>query len=310
MNGELCHYCSKPVPQGQSFYEGRGTQVCLACYQLCKPCQSCGFPARHPQKHPRLGMVCEFCAAEQPPQDQGECHLCTEPIIDGQRHYADHGVKVCLNCFNTAKVRCFTCRFPATGSTLEGQGGVCEFCRPRLVGKQTDLKAILAPLEPFLGAFGHKISLPPSVVFLDWRVVMGMQREDPPRFPVNFLDELVHWVYPLYHLDQKLYAAPGLPPEWFIPLAAGQLAAQNLCRRFGEPHLGKSGGRFHFPKAWVHFLTYYTAVRLGYAEVGKKLLRWPEYYVGPEFEDLVKIEKNRGVKGVIQTGNRRFKELI
>jgi len=306
MESKACHYCSKPVPSGQSFYEGHDTQVCLACYQTCKPCPKCSFPSRSLEDHPTLGKVCDFCIKENPVQSEGTCHLCSGDITAGERLYTDHGVKVCLHCFNTAKKRCFTCRFPKSVSNLEGQGGICEFCQGKLVQSRSDLSSILAPLKPFLSAFNHMVLLPPTTVFIDWRVVLGMQREAPPTYEVNFLDEMVHWAYPVYHLDQKLYSAVALPPQWFIPLAAGQLAAKDLCQKFGETHLGKEGAKYHFPRAYVHFLTYFTASRLGYQEIAKKLLRWPEVYAGPEFEELLQIEKRLGIKGVIGASQKRF----
>jgi len=308
MEPKPCHYCTKEIPKGQSFYEGHQTQVCLACYQTCKPCGHCGFPTKTLENHPTLGKVCSFCVAENPVVSEGSCHLCHGEITSGERNYADHGVKVCLHCFNTAKSRCFTCRFPKSTVILDGQGGVCEFCSGHLVDRRTDLGTLLAPLKPFLAAFNHHVFLPPTVVFLDWRVVLGMQREEAPKYEVNFLDELVHWAYPVYHLDQKLYSAVAMPAQWFLPLAAGQLAAKDLCQKFGEPHLGKEGGKFHFPRAYVHFLTYFTAARLGYSDVAKKLLRWPEVYTGPEFEELVQTNKKLGVKGVIRVANKRFAE--
>lgn len=309
MEAERCYYCQGPIPAGQSFYEGRGVKVCLNCFRGAKACTHCGFPALELKNHPKLGKVCNFCLAERPPQVQGKCHLCQREIREGEREYADHGVQVCLNCFNTAKSRCFTCRFPKTVSKLEGQGGVCEFCQPKLIGKGSNLEGLLGPLVPFLAAFGHQVTLPKSLVFLDWRIVMGMQKEDPPRFPVTFLDEYLHWAYPAYHLDQKIYALPGLPAPWFVPVLCGQLAAQEICRRHGLKHLGLGQARAVFPRAWVHYLTYSTALRLGHLEVAKKLRRWPEVYVGPEFEDLLRLESAKGPKGVIQLGLKRLADL-
>lgn len=309
MNAPTCYHCKKPVPSGQSFWEGRGQKVCLNCFRTRQRCVKCGFPEDQLSKHPALGQICHFCLEENPPTDEGHCHLCSRSIKEGERIYEDHQVKVCVNCFNHARSRCFLCRFPAVKTRLSGLGGICEFCAPGVIDHKSDLSSFLAPLGPFLKAHGHKVQIPPEVVRLDWRIILGMQREDPPRFEVQFLDEYVHWAYPVYHLQGKLYALPALPPQWFLPVAAGQLAALDLCQNYGLSHLGSSGAFYHFARAWVQYLTQSTAERLGYQEVARKLLRWPEANVGPDFEELRGWARTKGPKGAIQRAHQQLKRL-
>ncbi|MDT8446471.1 MAG: hypothetical protein RRB13_06190 [bacterium] len=304
-----CYHCHQPIPAAQSFFEGRGHKVCLNCFRQCQACVQCGFPEKRLHHHPALGKVCHFCLEERPVVDQGVCHLCSRKIKEGERLYAEQGVKVCIDCFNQARQRCFTCRFPAIKQRIAGIGGVCEFCAPRLVTASTQLAQLLAPLGPFLAAHGHRVQIPPSLVRLDWRIILGMQREEPPHFPVEFFDEYIHWAYPVYHLGGKLYALPAMAPEWFVPIVAGQLAAQELCHRFGLSQLGERGPFYSFARAWVHYLSHSTAERLGYAEVARKLLRWPEASVGPDFEELRHLGQSKGPKGVIQKAQRDLTSL-
>ena len=293
-----CHLCHKPLPKGQSFYEGRGLKVCLGCYRTQVPCKKCGFPGPL-TNHPKWGLICTFCLKENPITEQGVCLVCNKPILEGQSHYADHGQMVCQDCFAKAKTRCFTCRFPKVDGVLPGQGGVCDHCLETLITKLDDHPAILSPLFPFLEAHGYLPQGPLNLNFIDWRMILGMQRKDSPDFSVQFLDELVHWAYPAYHLAGKIYALPGLPSEWFIPIVSGQLAARELCKAHKIPHLGELGPFYGLARGWVHYLSYAIAKRLKYEGVAKKLSRWPEAYAGPEFNKFLAVEENRGPKGVI-----------
>ncbi|MCP4752694.1 MAG: hypothetical protein GY866_17545 [Proteobacteria bacterium] len=77
--------------------------------------------------------------------------MCSNPLPEGQSFYEDHGVKVCLACFRTAK-RCQRCRFPSNSlREMSGYGFVCEFCEDS-VAEESGMTCFVCQAKIWSGA--------------------------------------------------------------------------------------------------------------------------------------------------------------
>ena len=306
MSSEPCYLCKNPLPSAQSFYEDHGKKVCLKCFQSTARCRRCRFPSKSLKAIESHGMVCEFCQ-EVLLKDTGlSCYLCEKKIWAAMSHYADHGKTVCQECFKNTKIRCFFCRFPNTQEMVSGVGGICEFCIDQMVSQKSDLSPLMQPLRVFLQQHGHSLGEIPEIKWLDWKLIMGMQLETPPKVEVKFFDELVYLISPVYYLKGKLYCMPRIPQPWFMSALAGQLVAWELCQKYHLDHLQGSGPFQQLARGWSHYISYSTAKILNYQKVIKVLARFPEGDAVGNFPKFLAMTEYRKPKDIISFAQKEL----
>ncbi len=288
-----CYLCDRDIPPKQSYYEDYGVRVCVKCLPGTPRCVICRFPSLMMKEVAGKGKICEFCADKEI-TELTPCYLCNKSIPEDAPHYADYGKKVCKPCFKDAP-RCFMCRFPNAVETVRGLGNVCEFCSSENLSSKSDLSKMLKPLTAFIGQLGHNTPDKPKMMWVDWKVLLGMQiQESRTQFPVEFLDEMINYCYPVYHLKARLYLTPRLHPQWFMPYVAGQLVAADLCERYQIAHLLEAETPFHrLARGWSHWVTWQTARTLKYEKIAKQLKRKPINHLRGDFEKLLSMSDFR-----------------
>ncbi len=307
MSQDVCYSCGKEIGGGQSFYEDHNVKVCIACFRNLKRCQKCKFPSNHLTKVDGFGHVCEFCVKSFNEDEGMTCYMCNGKIWSNASHYADHGKTICQSCFKDAKLRCFTCRFPKTVKEISGHGGVCEFCDDKNLTKDSDLQPMLKPLRSFLEKFGHEVSLKPNLLWVNWKLVIGMQQEKPNNIELQFFDELVRYAYPVYYLKGLYYVIHSIPRQWFMSYMAGQLVAADICRQYDLFHLGGNSPFLDMARGWCHWVSYNTAKTLKYDKVAKTLARWPESSLPGNFSKFHAMSEFRKPAEIVEFAHANLK---
>lgn len=309
MSSENCYLCSKSLPSGQSYYEGQGQTVCLSCYRVHARCVKCNFPGKELKETPPHGMLCEFCRVNVKSEPSMTCILCSSSIPAGSSHYSGQNQVVCLNCFKDAKKRCFTCRFPQVSMTTTSGPGVCSFCKPSVITDKSDLKSIVAPLEPFLAGLGHR---PPSEikgVFLPSLLILGMQDRNPPPAPIEFFEEFILFAMPIVYLRGVFYMLPAIPKDWFIASMVGQMAAFDICRTYGLEGLVGDTPFHKMAQGWSHFVSFLCAQRLKYTNVERRLERMGANMLVGDFNKFLGMHEHRKPKDVIHYAKVHLAQL-
>lgn len=309
MADDICYLCDKPISNGQSFYEDHGQKVCIACFRVAKRCQRCKFPSNDLKRIEGFGQVCDFCYEALSKEEGMTCYLCNGKIWSNASHYADHGKTICQPCFKDVKDRCFTCRFPKIEKSVEGQGKVCEFCIESNLNKEIDLKPLLKPLQAFLLRFDHDVSINPNLLWVDWKLVLGMQQESENRIELSFFDEFVRYAYPIYYLKGTHYIIPSIPREWFMPYMASQLVAAEICKKYDLFHLRGDSPFLETARGWCHWVAYSTAKTLKYDKVARHLTRWPESALPGNFSKFLAMSEFRKHGEVIKFAQTSLKNL-
>jgi hypothetical protein len=301
---ENCFECENELPEGQSFYEDHGVKVCLACFREAPRCKSCKFPTKKLQLFPLKGQICPFCVEELHKDSGMECYLCSKKIAEYMSHYSDHDKYVCQECFKDARVRCFMCRFPHSVETVNGLGGVCEFCQPKMLGSDEAVQPLLQPLSKFMKGLGHPISQQPEFQWMNWNILMGMQRDEPPEFKVSFLDEMLRHCYPIFYMGGTFYSIPRLNPQLFMTYMSGQVTARDICRKYDVQHL-KGNGPFHkLARGWCQYISLLTARRLKYEKLSKLLTRWPDGEIPGDFAKFEAMSEFRKLPDIINQAQK------
>ncbi len=308
MPNEICYLCGNAIPTGQSLYEDHGVKVCLKCFKTTERCKKCRFPSNHLKMVDGFGTVCEFCYQSFIDDVGRTCYLCNGKIWSRASHYSDHGKVVCQSCFQNATVRCFTCRFPHAVEKIHGQGGVCEFCKETNLIQQSDIGALLTPLKTFLQQYGHEIRRPPKLLWVDWKLVLGMQLDDMGNIRIKFFDELVRYCYPVYFMKNLFYIIPSIPQQWFMPYMASQLASADICRKYKLSHLRGTTPFLEMARGWCHWIAYSTAKILKYDKIAKTINRWPESSLPGNFSKFQAMSEFRKTKEIIEFGQQTLKE--
>lgn len=306
----ICYLCDRDIPAGQSFYEDHGVRVCLRCFKTTPRCPKCRFPSRELMIYPGVGTICEFCQKDQEPQQMNvmRCYLCQCVIPEEAPHFSGHGKTVCKKCFKDAH-RCFLCRFPQYEEHIRGLGYICEFCYPETLHKDSDLASFLEPLEVFLSRLRHKITETPQIQWVDRNILLGMQLQGrKPDYGIEFLDEYLHYCYPVYYLKKRFYIMPRIPHQLFMAHMAGQLAAADLCNKYDLPHLLDHNGFARFARGWVHWVSYSTATILKYTDIQKQLSRWPETIFPDEFSKFLNMSEFRKPEEITIFAHRTLKQ--
>ncbi len=288
-----CYHCDHLIPEGQSFFEGHGFLVCIRCLPKYPRCPQCRFPSSQLRKDTQSGIRCEFCRKLRP-GSLTRCHACHQPIPEDSPYYFGHGRKVCKPCTKDSP-QCFLCRFPERVEQVPGLGPLCGFCEPKALNKDSDLESALDPLKKYLSQFGHEPTVHPQLVWLDWNVLLGMQiRETSTPFAIRFIDEYLHYAYPLYHLKRRIYVIPRIHSPLFMVHMASQLAAANICERFQVSHLLAENTPFHrLARGWCHWIGLRTAEVLKYEAETKQLKRWPENHLPGDFSKFLGMSEFR-----------------
>ena len=276
MADAVCFLCKKDLPHGQSYYEDHDVKVCLSCYRTTPRCSKCNFPSRKLTSIGGIGRVCESCLPQYRPENANSCYLCDKPIWPGMSYFEGHNQVVCQECFKDCKYRCFYCRFPQTKEVVSGIGGVCPFCADSLLHADSNLETFITPLHTFVRQFEQEVIASPQFVWLGWKELMNMQLKQPVSYPINFFDEFLQFVYPIYYIDNKFHILKQLPPRWFMVYMGGQMVAADLCRQHQLPHIKGLGPFQQLARGWVHWIMYSTAKVLQYEAETKTLARKPE----------------------------------
>lgn len=301
MTQENCYVCENPVPEGQSFYEDHGVKVCLNCFRTTPRCKKCKFPSNALEIYPGLGAVCEFCRDAM--EDTGmSCYLCSKNIPAWMSYYADYDKTVCQECFAEAK-RCFLCRFPHSVESVKGLGHICEFCHDDVIGPEMDLVPFLQPIQAFLKKLRHNPPTDIKFQWVDWHLILGMQMKEPPQFKINFLDEFLHYSYPVIYLKGQFYLIKRMRRQLFLCHMAGQLAAADLCDQYGLQHLQGETPFHALARGWSHWVAYTIAGVLKYQTEQKQLSRWPEARE-EEFQKFKAMSEFRKAKEIVVYGHR------
>ncbi|MBF0351198.1 MAG: hypothetical protein HQM11_09195 [SAR324 cluster bacterium] len=304
----LCYLCSKQLPPGQSWYEDHQVKVCLDCFKKTTRCQRCKFPSNSLKMYPGIGRVCEFCQQELQLESGMECYLCHKQIPTWASFYHDYDRYVCQDCFRDAK-RCFVCRFPQGIEKIQGLGHLCGFCQPTVIRKDVDVVKSIEPLRQFLSGFRHTIPQALSLQWIDWNILVGMQLQGvPPEFKIAFLDEFLHYCYPIYYFRSNMYLIPCLPREQFMVHMAGQLAAADICKTFGQTHLVGDNPFFNLARGWCHWVSYMTAKRLKYTSIQKQLERYPMEPVSGDFSKFLAMLEFRTPKAIVEFTHKTLNE--
>lgn len=307
MAQDTCYSCEKEIVSGQSFYEDHGVKVCISCFRNLKRCQKCKFPSNQLTKVDGFGMVCEFCHESFSKEEGMTCYLCNGKIWSNASHYADHGKTVCQSCFKDAKIRCFTCRFPHVVEEIAGHGGVCEFCLEKNINSKSNLQSLLNPLRSFLDKFGHEVSPKPNLLWVNWKLIIGMQQDQPNDIILQFFDELVRYAYPVYYLKGIYYVIPSIPRQWFMAYMAGQLVAADICKKYDLFHLGGSSPFLEMARGWSHWVAYNTAKTLKYDRVAKTISRWPESSLPGNFQKFLAMSEYRKPTEIVEFAHNNLK---
>ncbi len=308
MSEDLCYLCGNPIPSGQSFYEDHDQKVCLNCFRTTKRCGKCQFPSNHLRMVDGFGMVCEFCYSDFTEEKSLTCYLCEAKIWSNASYYSDHGKEVCQNCFKNAVIRCFTCRFPHVVEKVSGQGGVCEFCKEVNLTSKSDIGPLLVPLQKFLKGYGHEVRKTPTLLWVNWKLIMGMQLGEHSSPKIKFFDEFVKQCYPVYQLKGLFYVIPSIPQQWFMPFMAGQLTAADLCKKYNVPHLKGNSPFLEMARGWCHWITYSTARVLKQEQVAKSISRWPESSLSGNFSKFLAMSEFRKPKELVVFAHQNLKE--
>jgi len=309
MSNDLCYSCGNPIKGGQSFYEDHNVKVCISCFRNAKRCQKCKFPSNHLKKMDGFGEVCEFCFSSFAQEEGMTCYLCNGKIWSSASHYSDHGKEVCQSCFKDAKIRCFTCRFPHVVETISGHGGVCEFCVDKNLTKGSDLKSMLAPLQSFIGKFGHEVDTKPNLLWVNWKLVMGMQQDNPNDIIITFFDELLRYCYPVFHLKGIYYVIPSIPRQWFMPYMAGQMIAADICKKYDLFHLRGNSPFLEMARGWSHWVAYSTAKTLKYEKPAKMISRWPESSLPGNFQKFLAMSEFRSPMEIVEFAQQNLADF-
>ena len=300
MPGDKCYSCGNEIVSGQSFYEDHGVKVCISCFRNAKRCQKCKFPSNQLKNVEGFGQVCEFCYDSLSKEEGMSCYLCNGKIWANASHYADHGKVVCQSCFKNAKIRCFTCRFPHVVKMIKGQGGICEFCIEKNLTSESDLTPMLKPLQSFVQKFGHDVRGNPKMLWIDWKLIMGMQQEKPDNIILTFFDELVRYCYPVYYLKGLHYVIPSIPRNWFMPYMAGQMVAADLCKKYNLFHLRGNSPFLDLARGWCHWVSFNTARTLKYQKQAKTISRWPESSLPGNFQKFLAMSEFRKPSEIVE----------
>ena len=270
-----CYLCSNELPEGQSFYQDHDKVVCLKCFRDTPRCRKCKFPSNQLSIANYWGMVCEFCY-EELNQPIGSCELCQCAIIVSASHYADQGKLVCQKCFVVAK-RCFICAFPQSVETVSGFGEICPSCLDPLLTPKSDLSAVIQPILTFLASLQVSVEAVPSIQWVDWNLLLGMQQKEAPPYPIKKLDDFLRYAYPVFYLKDTLYTLKRMSPSLFLTYIAGQLASVQICLQYQLPHLLDDSPFFELARSWSHWVSYMTAKTLKYEKEQKLLASRPEW---------------------------------
>lgn len=297
---DVCYHCGSAIKSGQSFYEDHNAKVCIACFRETPRCQKCKFPSKHLKRVDGFGQVCEFCYASFATEEGMTCYLCQGKIWSNASHYADHGKTICQSCFKDAKIRCFSCRFPHVVETISGHGGICEFCIDKNLNKDSNLAAMFKPLQSFLSKFGHDVGPKPNILWVNWKLVLGMQMDSPDNIIITFFDELVRYCYPVYYMKGLYYVIPSIPRDWFMPYMAGQMIAADICKKYDLFHLRGNSPFLDMARGWCHWVAYYTAKTLKYEKPKKTISRWPESTLPGNFQKFHAMSEFRSPTEIVE----------
>ncbi len=300
MSQDLCYLCGNGIQGGTSFYEDHGKKVCISCFRNAQRCQKCKFPSNLLKRVDGFGNVCEFCYEGFVQEEGMVCCLCQGKIWSNASHYADHGKVVCQSCFKDAKVRCFSCRFPHVVQMVDGHGGICEVCIEKNLNKDSDLKSMIKPLQSFVGKFGHEVNPNPQILWVNWKLIMGMQQDDPGTVIITFFDELVRYCYPVYYLKGIYYVIPSIPRQWFMPYLAGQMIAADICKKYKLFHLRGNSPFLELARGWCHWVAYNTAKTLKYQKPMKTIARWPESTLPGNFQKFLAMSEFRSPTEIVE----------
>lgn len=308
MSQDHCYLCKKDIAPGQSFYEDHSVKVCISCFRSAERCRKCRFPSHNLKKVDGFGSVCEFCLPEFEKDEGMTCYMCNGKIWSGASHYEDHGKVICQSCFKDATVRCFTCRFPKIKYEIKGHGGVCEFCDKTNLTRESNLEPFLKPLQTFLHRFGHEVGTRPNLLWINWKLILGMQLEKPNEIAITFFDELVRHCYPVYYLKGLFYIVPSIPRQWFMPFMASQMVAADLCKKFDLFHLRGNSPFYEMARGWCHWVAYSTAKTLKYDRVAKTISRWPESNLPGNFSKFLAMSEYRKSPEIVEFAQQNIKQ--
>lgn len=299
MAQDLCHICRTAIPSNQSFFEQHGIKVCLNCFRTSPKCSKCGLPSKDLRSAFGAENICEFCVKTVSSRKSEKCFLCEKDIWPNMSRYEDHGKSVCQTCFKDAKRRCFFCGFPEVESSSLSETPCCRFCSDKLISTNGDISQFISPLKSFLSHF--KISYPnfDSLIHVNWNLILGMQMEQDKIGNIKNFKELMQVCYPIYHLKGKIYILKQIPSQWLLPLLATQVSSAYYCQKFGLNHL-KGETPFHtYLQGWCHYIGYFTAKTLKYAEVAKAFEKFPQNSRG-DFLKFQAMSEFRSPKEMIE----------
>jgi hypothetical protein len=161
--------------------------------------------------------------------------------------------------------------------------------------RESDVEPLLEPIVPFLRKHGHDVgSDRPRLFWTDWRLVLGMQMDQPSDLRVTFFDELVRYCYPVYYMNNMYYVIPAVPRKWFLPYMAGQFVAADLCKTYQLTSLRGESPFLELARGWCHWIAHRTALVLKYDAVSKTIGRWPESSLSgsfPKFQAMSEFRK-------------------
>ncbi|MDH3382369.1 MAG: hypothetical protein OEL54_06655 [Flavobacteriaceae bacterium] len=306
MSEENCYLCQDVLKKGQSFYEGHGVKVCLACYRVAGRCQKCKFPSNSLQRSPAEGDLCEFCFPASEKNGSQNCFICDKVVLSEMSHYADYGKVVCQSCFKDSKIRCFICRFPKVQEILPDLGGVCEFCNDSLISRDTELESMIKPLMVFVKSFNHQIVDTPNFKWIDWKIILGMQKQNFDLKKIHFFDELIQYCYPVFYMNKTIFVIPKIKREWFMPYLAGQIVAKDLCEKYQLPHLIGNSPFHQLARGWCHWIILNTAQALKFKQVEKKVNRFPDPDLMGNFFKFQAMTEFRKHAEVIEFGHKNL----
>lgn len=306
-NKEICYLCKLSLPKQQSYYEAHGVTVCLTCYRNERRCKKCKFPSKMIQNIAGLGGICEFCMPEVNQPTGMICYLCKKNIGPWMSHYEGHHHFVCQSCFQDALIRCFLCRFPQ-GKNIPGLGGVCKFCNLKVINHETNLSNFLEPLQVFLKKYHHFVSLDINIQWIDWRIILGMQKKETPEHKIQFFDELIHYCLPVFYLKNQFYIIKSIPQEWFMASMAGQLVASHICKMYGLSHLNQEGPFYQLARGWVHWISCKIAKTLKYQTVWKRLTRSLNQQLLGDFPKFLAMSEYRSTQEIIDFAHNNLEK--
>jgi hypothetical protein len=193
--------------------------------------------------------------------------------------------------------------------TISGLGGICEFCIDKNLTKSSDLAPMLKPLQSFLSKFGHEVGIKPNLLWVNWKLVMGMQQDNPDTIIVTFFDELVRYCYPVYYLKGLYYVIPSIPRQWFMPYMAGQMIAADICKKYDLFHLRGNSPFLELARGWCHWVAYSTAKTLKYDKPTKAINRWPESTLPGNFQKFLAMSEYRSPTEIVEFSQQNLAEF-